>query len=237
MQQNGETRAFLLLLVTLFGMSFDCAFSVFFSSHDWMTTLSLATATFIAEFDSKTHAQIMWKTIPAIDSRLFGLNAVPLRAWIWWANKAHFYYIPPGAFHYQFRLSIIVPGKRVRVCVSLQRRSLANKQGEIKVQNQHRGKFQSTTGRAPTLRNLSTVVGVFAYNRFSNIAVWLLRPAVCVFSIYFFVSYSSKLPFPTAIYLTRFSPSCRTPRRATQNGAKSQYICQMTLGAKRAPGW
>lgn len=142
-------------------------------------------------------------------------------------------------------LSIINSGCRslcrekgcVCVCLSLQRRSLANKQGEIKVQNQHRGKFQSTTGRAPTLRNLSTVVGVFAYNRFSNIAVWLLRPAVCVFSIYFFVSYSSKLPFPTAIYLPRFSPSCRTPRRATQNGAKSQYICQMTLGAKRAPGW
>lgn len=107
-------------------------------------------------------------------------------------------------------LSIINSGCRslcrekgcVCVCLSLQRRSLANKQGEIKVQNQHRGKFQSTTGRAPTLRNLSTVVGVFAYNRFSNIAVWLLRPAVCVFSIYFFVSYSSKLPFPTAIYLT-----------------------------------
>ena len=34
MQQNGETRDFLLLLLTLFGMSFDCAFSVFFSSHD-----------------------------------------------------------------------------------------------------------------------------------------------------------------------------------------------------------
>lgn len=40
MQQNGETRAFLLLLVTLFGMSFDCAFSVFFF-FSWLNDNSI----------------------------------------------------------------------------------------------------------------------------------------------------------------------------------------------------